>query len=163
VRTLHERRPEWLQVYPEQPEVRSILKDGAEAYTRGDYAAAVERFGAALEMAPRSPLAHYNLGVAKLALDDTTGLRNLETADHLACNVFLQYQVALWKIATELHVPVVDITLFFQAHSGDSLFLDPAHPNQEGHRIIADALWPAIASLVGERSRDPTPGQRSTP
>jgi lysophospholipase L1-like esterase len=45
-------------------------------------------------------------------------------------------------------VPIVYITLFFEAHDGESLFVDPAHPNQEGHRVIADALWPAVERLV---------------
>ena len=120
--------------------MRAILQEGASAYTGGAYAAAAARFAAALALDSSSPFARYDLGVAKLAAGDTSGLTDLETADRLACNVFLQYQVALWRIATELRVPIVDITLVFEAHDGESLFVDPAHPNQQGHRLIADAL-----------------------
>ena len=155
VGTLHEQLPRWRRVYPEGPEVRAILQEGASAYTGGAYAAAAARFAAALALDSSSPLARYDLGVAKLAAGDTSGLTDLETADRLACNVFLQYQVALWRIATELRVPIVDITLVFEAHDGESLFVDPAHPNQQGHRLIADALWPAVERLV--RSRDGIP------
>ena len=60
------------------------------------------------------------------------------------CNVFLQHQIALWRLAHELNVPVVDLALHFQAHDGEALFMDPAHPNTAGHRLIADALWSAL-------------------
>ena len=95
-------------------------------------------------MDPLSPLAHYDLGAAKLAAGDDNGLQDLRAADRLACSAFLQYQVVLWKLSAELAVPVVDITLHFQAHDGESMFLDPAHPNVKGHRLIAEALWPVI-------------------
>jgi hypothetical protein len=50
VRALHERRPAWRQIYPEQPEVRVVLQRGAEAFTRGEYTTAVERFGTAVRL-----------------------------------------------------------------------------------------------------------------
>jgi hypothetical protein len=96
-----------------------------------------------MPLQPDAPLAHYDLGVARLA-DGQDGLPELATADRLACSIFLQHQIVLWRLARELDVPVVDLTLFFQAHDGEELFLDPAHPNAAGSRIIAEALWPAL-------------------
>jgi lysophospholipase L1-like esterase len=153
IATLHEQRPAWRPMYPPVEAARAAVLAGARAYVRGDFATAVERFTAALALQPDSPLIRYDRGVALIASGQRSeGLQELREADRLACNVFLQYQVLIWKIATELDVPVVDITLAFQAHDGESLFLDPAHPNPAGHRIIAEMLLPAIERLVDKRS-----------
>lgn len=69
------------------------------------------------------------------------GQRHLEQADRLACNVFLHYQVRVRKVAVDLDVPIVDAVLLFQAHEGESLYLDAAHPNARGHHLIGEALW----------------------
>ena len=132
--------------------MREALKRGAEAYVRGDHAVAVRAFAAVVEEHPASPLARYDLGVAMLTMGDRRGLAELDRAQALACNVFLQYQVALWKVGVDLDVPLVDVTLFFQAHDQEPLFIDAAHPSREGHRIVADALWPALAGLDRQRA-----------
>lgn len=136
--------PAWRPVYPRNLEMRTRLQAGATAYRDRDYAEAARAFAAAVPLQPDTPLAHYDLGVALLADGQARGLAELDEADRLACSVFLQYQVALWHLAHELNVPVVDLTLHFQAHDGEELFMDPAHPNAAGHRIIADALWTAL-------------------
>ena len=147
---LREQRRRWRPVYPSDATVALILRDGAESYAAGDLARAAERFAAALEVQADSPLALYDLGVVRLAMGDTErGLAALEAADRHACNVFLQYQVILWKLGIELHVPVVDLTPHFQAHGGGELLFDPAHANAPGHRVIADAVWPALARVAG--------------
>jgi lysophospholipase L1-like esterase len=140
---------EWKAVYPDDPAIREMLRSGARAYRDGDAAAASERFRAAIERQPDSPLAHYDLGVASLALGrPADGLDELVRADSLACSIFLRYQLLTWKVARDFDVPVVDLTLFFQAASGEPLFLDQAHPNEAGQRIIADALWKEIGPLL---------------
>jgi lysophospholipase L1-like esterase len=139
---LHRRMPVWRPIYPDRPEVRAMLQQGAAAYVAGDLASAereVVRAGAAM---PDSPLAAYDLGVVHLrAGNSTAGLADLDRASHLACSVFLEYQVVLWRVAEELKVPVVDLTLHFQAHDGETLYLDPAHPDVGAQEIIARALW----------------------
>ena len=136
----------WKVVYPADPALRAALRDGAQAFVRGDYAAATRLFLAAVNAHPDSPLAFYDLGVARLSAGDAGGLESLHAADELACNVFLHYQVILWEIAAAERVPVADITLWFQAHDGEPLFLDPAHPTPAGHAIIAEALRPLVAA-----------------
>jgi len=148
MRTLYERARDWHVVYPDDPVVRGFLQQGARAYVETRYAEAQQYFESATATQPDVPLARYDLGVAKLANGNREGLQDLAEADRLACNVFLEHQVILWRLAQELGVPVVDITLYFQAHDGEPLFLDPAHPNRNGHQIIAEALWPVIQSLV---------------
>jgi hypothetical protein len=124
--------------------MRSRLRLGAEAYRDGRYTEAARVFSAAIALQPDSPLAYYDLGAALLAKGEAQGLNALDQADRLACNVFLRHQIALWRLAHELQVPVVDLTLHFQTHDGEELFMDPAHPNAAGHRIIADALWSTL-------------------
>jgi lysophospholipase L1-like esterase len=136
--------PAWRRVYPDNADVRSRLSAGAIAYTKGDYAAAVDRFKEAVAVEPDSPLARYDLGTAYLASGHAEGMAEHERADRVACNVFLRHQVTLWRLARELNVPVVDLTLHFQAQDGTDLFMDPAHPNAAGSRVIADALWPVL-------------------
>lgn len=137
---LLDRAGEWQPVYPPNPDTRRMLKEGAAAYVAGDLEEAIAIFEKAVAIAPRSPLAHYDLGVTRVAAgEQEAGIAELDKANSLACNVFLQYQVSTWKIAADLDVPVVDLTLYFQSH--EELFLDPAHPNAAGHRIIAEAMW----------------------
>jgi len=143
---LREGMTRWRPVYPTDPALRLALRDGARAFVAGDLREATRRFAAAVAQHPDSPLALYDLGVARLSAGDSGGLESLRAADHLACNVFLHYQVVLWEIATAAQVPVADITLWFQAHDGESLFLDPAHPTPAGHAIIAEALWPLVSA-----------------
>ena len=165
VGALYERRDTWHAVYPQDPELRDALRDGARAFVAGDYARATQSFIAALERQPDSPLARYDLGVVKLASGDQTGgMRELEEADRLACSAFLHYNVLAWRVARDLAVPVVDITLYFQAHDGEPLFLDPAHPNRAGHVIIAGALQAAL-ERDGRPTNEPSsaPGARRTP
>jgi hypothetical protein len=118
------------------------------------------RFKAALDLRPDVPLAWYDLGLTQLEVDSTgsladlalrnraDGLAALDRADRLACSVFLHYQVLLWKVATELSVPIVDVTMAFQAYDKGPLFLDQAHPTPAGHRLIAEALWPTLRELL---------------
>ena len=147
IERLYEGLQEWKPVYPINEAVRPVLQQGARAYIGRNFEEAARRFARAVELDPDSPLAHYDLGVSRLAMGDAAGLRDLSEADRLACNVFLLYQVLIWKLAVDLDVAVVDLTLQFQAHDGEMLFLDPAHPNAAGHRLIAEALWPFVNGL----------------
>jgi len=144
---LHRRMSDWRPMLPRKPELMEILRGGARSYVSGDLQAAEREFARAVSMQPDVPLAAYDLGVTHLTLGRRkAGLEELERASHLACSVFLEFQVVLWRVATELDVPIVDLSLHFQAHEGD-LYLDPAHPNLDGQEIIAKALWGQIEKL----------------
>jgi lysophospholipase L1-like esterase len=137
--------PKWKPLQPSKPGARAWLARGAVAYERSDYRLAATRFSRALEVEPEAPLALYALGAAEIAMESVaSGLARMQRAEELACNVFLQYQVALWRIGVEMGVPVVDVLLVFHAHSREELFLDEAHPTARGHRLIAEALHRAI-------------------
>jgi hypothetical protein len=138
--------PAWRPVFPRPPEVQAELVEGAKEYVAGRVDAARARFERAAEIDPGSPLAWYARAVVQLESGAThQGIDALAHADALACNVFLHYQVAARETAERLGVRVVDMTLPFLARAGESLYVDPAHPNPEGHAIIAEALWPIVA------------------
>lgn len=52
------------------------------------------------------------------------------------------YNMAVWKLGAAKHVPVIDITSPFLLRKDyrDYLCRDGIHPNEDGHRIIADAI-----------------------
>lgn len=52
------------------------------------------------------------------------------------------YNMAVWKLGAYKRVPVIDITSPFLSRKDyrDYLCSDGIHPNEEGHRIIADAI-----------------------
>ena len=53
-----------------------------------------------------------------------------------------QYNQEVFKLGTELNVPVIDIsTVFLDRRSlGDCYCIDGMHPNEKGHAIIAEAV-----------------------
>jgi hypothetical protein len=133
------------------PDARGLRP--AYAQRAFDRAAAAERFAALAAAHPEAPLVAYDLGVSLLASGQSeAGLAALAVADRLACNTFLHYQVVAWRLGVELGVPVVDATLPFQAHDGEPLYVDTAHPNAAGHRLIAEALWPVIDAVRHPRA-----------
>jgi lysophospholipase L1-like esterase len=62
------------------------------------------------------------------------------------------YNEALRKLANELKVPLVDIRAAYPAYAAknktsvDGLLLDGVHPNDLGHKLVAELLAPAIVT-----------------
>jgi sialidase-1 len=55
-----------------------------------------------------------------------------------------RYNEVVRRLAKELAVPLVDMHSAFAAKNVDKLLLDGMHPNDEGHRMIAEMLLPVI-------------------
>ena len=75
-------------------------------------------------------------------------------------NVTLQpYAEAVRVLAKEKKVPLIDVYAVFEAYgkvpgqSVDDLELDGMHPNDKGHRIVADLLIALILKLKGTGSK----------
>lgn len=73
-------------------------------------------------------------------------------------NVILrEYAQAARELAGKLKIPLVDVYAAFLAYgkvenqSVKDLLLDGMHPNDKGHRIVADLLIPEIVKLNGPR------------
>jgi lysophospholipase L1-like esterase len=65
------------------------------------------------------------------------------------------YRAAMRQIAQQEEVPLVDVFAAFVAYgkkegqSVDDLLLDGMHPNDEGHRIVAELLEEHLARMIG--------------
>lgn len=67
-----------------------------------------------------------------------------DDADGFDAPVLASYNQVVRKIAQELAVPLVDVHAAFLERVPDNLLLDGMHPNDEGHRIIAERLVPVV-------------------
>ena len=68
-----------------------------------------------------------------------------------------RYNETVRRIAKELAVPLVDVHDAFVAKGPDKLLLDGMHPNDEGHRLIAELLVPVIRGQLRPGSRQGQP------
>ncbi len=71
-----------------------------------------------------------------------------QDADGFDAPVLSHYNEIVRRLAKELAVPLVDVHHAFTAKNVDKLLLDGMHPNDEGHRIIAELLLPVIREQV---------------
>ena len=71
-----------------------------------------------------------------------------QDADGFDAPVLSRYNEVVRRLAKELAVPLVDVHDTFTAKNADKLLLDGMHPNDEGHRIIAELLLPVIRDQV---------------
>ena len=67
-----------------------------------------------------------------------------EEADGFDAPVLSRYNEAVRRLAAELAVPLVEVHDAFTARNADKLLLDGMHPNDEGHRLMAELLVPVI-------------------
>ena len=63
------------------------------------------------------------------------------------------YSQAIRKLAAQERVSLVDVAQAFRDHtrrggSLDDLLLDGMHPNQQGHRIVAELLSKTVGELL---------------
>lgn len=65
------------------------------------------------------------------------------------------YNLQVFKLAIAMKVPVIDITTAFLAKKDyrDYLCEDGIHPNEDGHRLIADAICDHLTTVKPERRR----------
>jgi acyl-CoA thioesterase-1 len=76
-----------------------------------------------------------------------------------------QYAQASREVAAERRVPLVDTYAHFESHPGtEDLVPDGIHPNPEGHRLIADLLFPVLLDMakavIAECGGAPSPCRR---
>lgn len=65
------------------------------------------------------------------------------------------YNLQVFKLAIAMKVPVIDITSVFLARKNYSDYLcgDGIHPNEDGHRLIADAVCDHLKTVKPARRR----------
>ena len=127
--------------------------DGQNMLTRGEYEAAAESLGRALESSPHHALTHYfkgqayeGLGRWRQAQQAYRQARDEDASPSRALSVSNQ---AIRDVAREEGALLVDIDELFTAQSphglvGFELIEDYVHPTLQGHREIAWHLWEAL-------------------
>ncbi len=144
---------------PDKPTLktaRSYLEQGARFAEEGHCEDALPEFEKALEHVPDLSLAHYYRGVCLVKLgrrDEARQAlqRTVESESKRCGRMGLEYNEFLRAFSRENKTPLVDVAAAF-AEEPEYLFVDPdtdpIHPNEKGHRIIADLLAERIAEMV---------------
>ncbi len=71
-----------------------------------------------------------------------------DDADGFDAPALARYNEAIRTLAKELNVPLVDVHEAMAAKNPDGLLLDGMHPNDAGHKIVAELLVPVIRSQL---------------
>jgi tetratricopeptide (TPR) repeat protein len=142
--------------------LEQLLTEGLSAVERGDYGAAVEAYEAGRELAPNHASVHFELGRAYEALERWEDARasyiRARDTDGRPERAVSELNATIRRLAIERDVPLVDVEHLFEGIAphqllGFNLFEDYVHPNPEGHRLIALALWKQMLEegSLGER------------
>lgn len=62
-----------------------------------------------------------------------------------------EFGEAMAKVAERHGVPLVDPWPILERKGGAALFQDAVHPTEEGHRVMAEALLPAVEEVLARR------------
>ena len=46
------------------------------------------------------------------------------------------------------HHPIVDLSLLYAKRDGETLYMDPRHPNAKGNALVAEAIWEEVKSRL---------------
>lgn len=137
----------------ERQSAEALLKEGREAATAGACGQAEPILNKALEQDPHLGPARYYLGACASQRGDEDTARQLmkramQDEARRCGRDGLRYNRAMAEVAANLKAELVDVVAALGAHKGEYLFvdprLDPTHPNQRGHKIIARLLAGAI-------------------
>jgi lysophospholipase L1-like esterase len=123
---------------------------------RGEILAARAMLERTTDEAPTFAEAWYHLGRAEIALgrvdEGRAMLRVARDRDAWTHRMTSPLEDRLADVARSRDVPLVDPRNRFESvrtqEEVDRLFLDHVHPTVEGHRVIADALWPAVRATL---------------
>lgn len=146
---------------PDPAKAERLLEEGLVRFVREDCAGAEKSLLGALAADPNLSLAYYYLGVCSRKFgregEAESYFEKVKRAESRRCRVdAVRYNAVMARLARAEKIPLVDIVRAFN-RSGGALFvdpkLDPIHPNERGHRIIADRLFAVVKPLVAARLR----------
>jgi lysophospholipase L1-like esterase len=63
-----------------------------------------------------------------------------------------EFRAVMERLGREFGLPVVDPTPAMQQRGGAKLFVDPIHPNEQGHAIVAETLLKVIEHELDRRA-----------
>lgn len=137
--------------------VRRLFRRGLADLRDDRYESCLTNMRAASESAPRSALPYFFAGEALRLLDQPAeaAAEYDQALENVVGNLgaVLSANEILARLAARHQVPLADLDGAFRAAASDPLdsdrfFNDFTHPNERGHRIIADTLLPLIQPLL---------------
>ncbi len=137
----------------DNPALSGYLREGIEALERGDHDQAIDRLSAAVELENGfSDLARLYLSRAYEAIGEHQLAVDVRTLDWRIDSslggrpIYLDtdYNRIMTEVAEQHSVPLVDAGSILNTLR--DIYSDAVHPNERGHRIIADLLYEELAS-----------------
>jgi lysophospholipase L1-like esterase len=106
----------------------------------------------ALKVDADNPVLLYNMGMTyrKMEVPDSSEkyLNKALDDDFNSLRIKSDYINIIRRVAGEDSLPLVDLDSAFERLGRETLFVDHCHPNQTGHRIIAEQLADEIVKIV---------------
>ena len=130
------------QIVPEAD--NSIIDNnlGVLFWREANYDSALVYLRKSIEEDPFNPVFCYNMGMVFYKLDQSDSAQYyLELAkdnDFNSLRIKSEYNRIIAEIAREKNIPLVDLEGLFAHLDREKLFVDHCHPNQRGHRLIAE-------------------------
>ncbi|MBD3383246.1 MAG: tetratricopeptide repeat protein, partial [candidate division Zixibacteria bacterium] len=101
---------------------------------------------------PENPYLLYNLGMTFYRLDQPDSahfyLNRARNHDFNSLRIKENYNQIIIDLARQHNLPLIDLVSMFDRVGREQLFVDHCHPNQLGHRLIAEQLAEEIIRLL---------------
>ena len=101
---------------------------------------------------PENPYLLYNLGMTFYRLDQPDSahfyLNRARNHDFNSLRIKESYNQIIIDLARQHNLPLIDLVSMFDRVGREQLFVDHCHPNQLGHRLIAEQLAEEIIRLL---------------
>jgi len=110
----------------------------------------------ALSYDPADPSVMYNMGMTflKQGMTDSADhyLRMARDYDYNSLRIKSDYNEIIENISQNKGIPLIDLKADFERLGREKLFVDHCHPNQIGHRIIAEQLTDKILEIINSQN-----------
>ncbi len=122
----------------------------------GKYDSAYAYLKKALSNDPEDASIMYNIGMTywKQGMADSADyyLRMARDYDYNSLRIKSEYNNIIEKVAKKRDLPLIDLKADFERLGREKLFVDHCHPNQTGHRIIAEQFTDKILEIINDHN-----------
>ena len=132
----------YAQLIPEADNSIACNNLGVLFWEEQNYDSALVYLRRSIEEDPFNPVFCYNMGMTFYRAEQSDSARYyLELArdhDYNSLRIKSEYNQIIIDIAQENNIPLIDLDGLFAHLDREKLFVDHCHPNQTGHRLIAE-------------------------
>lgn len=124
---------------------------GVIFWRQSQYDSALVYLRQAVTHDPENPYPLYNLGMTFYRLQQADSahyyLNSARNNDFNSLRIKENYNQVIVDLARQYDLPLVDLVALFDRVGREKLFVDHCHPNQLGHRLIAEKLAEEIVRM----------------